>query len=497
MTLERSALFWTIICTGYLIVAYNSSGYYHWDEHYQIIEFANYKLGNSSAHDLAWEYTSAIRPSLQPGICYVIFKLFNIIGVTDPFVLALVLRLLTAALAILIIRIFINNTKSLINDRLTPLFVALSYMLWFLPFINVRYASETWSGLFFLLAAGLIQSGYYKRTMGSLLTVSFILGLSILFKYQCALLVVGVIFWLLFVDKQDIRKIVILTAVILLVLAFGFLTDRWMYGKFVFTIYNYFYINLIEGVASNYGTAPWYQIIFYILMEPGPIGLIILIAFGLVITCKPENLIIWSVTPYILAHMLIPHKELRFLFPLVNLVPFIIIYGYQQYNSVPMKPKHWIWTITLAILIFNNLTGLMIIASKGAGKAKIAIPEYISTHYKQRPVNLLYTNGANPYQEWDSPKNTFYLHKQMTPTPLETIWQTEFSSLLKEGYVNLLVVPATEMTGPETYQYLREKGFSPVYQNIPWIVQQINGWYDRNSNNDVITLFEYDDPGKD
>lgn len=35
----------TLALIVFITVAYNSSGYHHEDEHYQLIEFANYKLG--------------------------------------------------------------------------------------------------------------------------------------------------------------------------------------------------------------------------------------------------------------------------------------------------------------------------------------------------------------------------------------------------------------------------------------------------------------------
>lgn len=49
---------WLFACVFivYLIVAYNNTGFNNPDEHFQIIEFANYKLGLAMESDLAWEY---------------------------------------------------------------------------------------------------------------------------------------------------------------------------------------------------------------------------------------------------------------------------------------------------------------------------------------------------------------------------------------------------------------------------------------------------------
>jgi len=59
----------------YSITAYFSVGYYYFDEHYQILEFANIKLGLTETESLPWEYAAKIRPSIQPLIYVAIYKI--------------------------------------------------------------------------------------------------------------------------------------------------------------------------------------------------------------------------------------------------------------------------------------------------------------------------------------------------------------------------------------------------------------------------------------
>ena len=51
-----------------IITAFFSSGYYHFDEHFQILEFAGLKLKMTLATNLPWEYTYQMRPAIQPAI---------------------------------------------------------------------------------------------------------------------------------------------------------------------------------------------------------------------------------------------------------------------------------------------------------------------------------------------------------------------------------------------------------------------------------------------
>src|SRR5688572_24767330 len=98
-----------LVATGlYLITAWFSIGFHHFDEHYQILEFAGYKIGFNAADNLAWEFPSQIRPGLQPFLAFVLIKLLSLIQITDPFIQAFFIRCVSAAFSLLCIRFFVN-----------------------------------------------------------------------------------------------------------------------------------------------------------------------------------------------------------------------------------------------------------------------------------------------------------------------------------------------------------------------------------------------------
>lgn len=140
----------------YALTAYSSIGYFHADEQYQIIEFAGIIDGTNTAKDLAWEYNAQIRSAMQPAICCLIFKVCDFFSITNPYDKAFVIRLITGLLSVLAIYFFTNSCKNIILNKYRKLFLILSYFIWFLPFINVRFSSETWSGITLLLALALV-----------------------------------------------------------------------------------------------------------------------------------------------------------------------------------------------------------------------------------------------------------------------------------------------------------------------------------------------------
>lgn len=50
----------------FMITAFFSVGHLQSDEHFQVLKFAQYKLGKISANDLPWEFGEKMRPSIQP-----------------------------------------------------------------------------------------------------------------------------------------------------------------------------------------------------------------------------------------------------------------------------------------------------------------------------------------------------------------------------------------------------------------------------------------------
>lgn len=61
-------LIWLISLILHIFAGLNSAGVAHVDEHYQILEFVNYKLGLVSIDRLPWEFGFRMRAWIQPGL---------------------------------------------------------------------------------------------------------------------------------------------------------------------------------------------------------------------------------------------------------------------------------------------------------------------------------------------------------------------------------------------------------------------------------------------
>ena len=88
---------WLFIGLGlHVICALFSTGFFHFDEQWQILEFLGAKLGKTTYDVLPWEYRFKMRSWTQPGIYYLLFKPFIYFGMDNPFTLATIARLFSS-----------------------------------------------------------------------------------------------------------------------------------------------------------------------------------------------------------------------------------------------------------------------------------------------------------------------------------------------------------------------------------------------------------------
>lgn len=475
----------------YTITAYNSNGFYHADEHYQLIEFAGIKTGSNTPEDLTWEYHQEMRPALQPVICFLIFKALNAVGINDPYHLTFGLRLISGILTILVMSYFIKQVENWFQENfLKNAFSVLSYFLWFIPFLGVRFSSETWSGIMFLLSLAIYNNP--GKSFSKIIYIGVSLGLSFFFRFQAALLILGFVLWLIFIQKEKLIYFTRLALGFSLLLISGIILDTWFYGSLVFTPWNYLNNTILHGGTTGFGTSSWYYYFQKLIELPGIfIGIILLFALAINIFKFPKDIFVWSVVPFIIVHCILPHKEERFLFPIVFLFPFLIIRSYQIIK--PLLSKHKLVKIIYYILgivaILFNLIGLVAMAQKSAGIGRMAVTSYIHNHYKKEKTNLISCRWANPYNPWQSLPMKFYKEKELVYKHIDNLCELN-DSLIIEDAINLLTIRKADLENKECLVFLEKYNFRCEIQSIPLWQEKINSVYKGFENYDIIILYK-------
>lgn len=341
------------------ICSYFSVGFHHFDEHFQILEYANYKMGYSSASDLPWEFEAKIRPTLQPWITVFLWKISNLIFEFNPFQFAFFLRFLTAVMSIVALVGIRRSLLDSMDDISIKWYYRFSFLLWFMPFVMVRYSSETWSALFFGMAYSLILKG--KSNLINYFLVGFLFSISFWFRFQIAFMIFGLGLWLIFIKKEDFKHLVCMFfGFIALSLIFIYL-DTVFYNQLVFTPFNYFKETILIS-SKNFGSyGVWYYPLMFSLHLVPPISIIILLFSLKYFYQNPKSSLTWISISFVLPHFIISHKEIRFLFPLFVFLPLILSSFQNNFSFLIQKFK-----ITYQILIILNCVLLGFIMFKPA-----------------------------------------------------------------------------------------------------------------------------------
>lgn len=385
-----------------LLGAIFSDGFYHLDEHYQILEFASYKLGISGLHDMPWEFHEKMRPTIQPWIAYYTHRMLAGFGNNNPLVVAMALRLLSGILALFTIRILYQSLKKHFEDQYKFLLFGVGMLLWFNPYLLVRFSSENWGGMLFFIATALLVADDGFRTRNLWITGA-ILGISFFIRFQMAFAIFGIIGFLVYSRKISAKALLYLVSGGILAISFMVYLDYLFYETFVFTPWEYFKQNIILDKASNFGTEPWWMY-FGWLIEEAYLPVAAMIIFGLYQLLKNRELAIlnWIWIPFFVGHCLVGHKELRFFFPMIYLVPYAIIESWKKIASILSLNKTYIKITIVALLTWNF--GLYIYCSVTPAKSFVRM--YAEMRNIVEPNSVVYL-ASNKNENWNYPLKYF------------------------------------------------------------------------------------------
>ncbi len=504
---HTSRLIFFVVCLLSLVVfvltAIANYGYHHADELFQIIEYAGIKSGTFSPL-VAWEYGYHIRPMLQPAICLVFLKLFSLLSVTDPFTQALVMRLFASLLSYVVILLFVRSTVRKMSgsrDRLCYLVISLS--LWFVPYIACRFSSETFGGLFFLLALAMYFSGKEKRLYQILVGLFF--AFSFIFRFQMGVAIFGFALWSLFIDKCGWRCFLMpVSSFAVAYLLFGIGVDRWFYGEWVFAPYQYVKVNaevsgsIVSG--SMFGTSPWWFYFSNLLSYPSYfVGIPMAIAVIYLLVRQPKNPWLWCFLPFLAIHSLIGHKEMRFMFPMAFLFPAILMSAFLHVKEKLKGNRLWksVGYVLLVFFVAANLLGLWVNMTKSAGYQKLYLAKYINVHFNEQEVNIIHGPDANPYGPFGAISG-FYRNDYATMRNFTNIYG--MGLLLRQDAVNFFtcrkcdlekMVCTGEFEGKNPFDLLRKSGYEFVSQSVPKFTERLFRHYSGFDTGMILYVFRY------
>lgn len=403
---------WRSVLGALLLLAavWCSTGYHGEDEHHQTIGLALTRAHAPTAEAPVWEFGARIRGSALPWIATGVWQLTAAIGITDPFVITGLLRLITALLAFVVLRHALRAIGPSLSPPIRSALERVTWTLWWMPFLCVRFAAETWSGLWLLAGIALLVAP--AANARQLTWAGVCLAMAVWVRPPVAVAVAGVLAWWWTVRRPPRVALTQLILVAFAVLALSVLADSLFYRTPTCSIARYAALGITGHPDHEFGALPWwYYFPWVVKYAVPPVGLAILLAFGLLLWKDRRHPLVWAIVPFLILHMVVAHKEPRFLYPLAPLMPWLLVTGWRLWGT----HGHPVWgRIVRAVLIASNIPALLVATFTPAGNGRVAVAAYLQEHgHARSPVAVI-----APNEGWRIGVPRFY--RPSAPAPVVT-----------------------------------------------------------------------------
>ncbi len=365
------------------------------DEHFQVFEYIQWKFGAVPTAQMPWELPARMRPWLHISLFYPLEWISRHFLDLSPFTRATVHRACAAALALFTIRrLTLRDPKQLL----------LFATLFFVPWLDVRTSAEMLGG--WLLALGFVLDDDTRTDArdhrARLIAIGFVFGAAVVIRLMVAAMVSGLL--LFHARQRDWQRIVLLGTGVVLAAAVGVLCDRWGYGEFTCVAWNYVHQNLVLGKAVHFGSAPFYAYVPMLLEATGYLpGAVLLMALLVHWARRPLDKLTFMSAPFVLLHVCISHKELRFLFPLAPMMPAMLLSSWELL-------ARFAWSSALARAYLGLNLALALIGAFHDANLYVGLYAALFEHAPPKRALLYYEFRTDPLRPWTL-RPTYYIER--------------------------------------------------------------------------------------
>ena len=311
------ALDWRLVATILIaaavprvVLAVEDQGIFWPDEIFQSLEQAHRAVFGYGF--IPWEFREGARSWLFPGAFAVLWKIAAVMGVRSGAVLVLLAKLSMVAMALVGLYATIRIAERLGGGRAGALAGLLAATFPATLIFGHRCMAEMASGP--VLAVAVWQwlgAGRRRMFLSGLLT-----SLAIFLRYQNGLVTVGLLVALLAAKRR--RDAIMFVAGGAVGLLGGEILDWVTWGSPFHSLIAYVRYNLVQGKSAAYGVSSW---LYYFETAWSLTGLpSLVIAAGVIAAWGRTRALVAVAMAFVAVHCVVPHKEYRFLMPVVPLL---------------------------------------------------------------------------------------------------------------------------------------------------------------------------------
>lgn len=285
------------------------------DEYWQSLEVAhNFIFGYGYQ---TWEWRHSIRSAVYPLFISAQFQLLKLLKWDTVYMITTVPKLVQAALSAMGDYWTVMLSRTLFGHTGAGWTAYSLLCSWFLHYTASRTLTNVMEQTITSAALYLYPWGGQKQPSTSW-SYMWLVGMACMIRPTAAVM------WLPLIvlhlsrgvhSKGFLIRRIIFTGLV----CFGIqlLADRWFYGHYVVTPWNFVKLNWLRDIGAHYGTHPWH---WYFSMGLPAVLALQMVPFFLGIRANRCRLLVGVVIWHMLTLSLVSHKEFRFLLPIMPLV---------------------------------------------------------------------------------------------------------------------------------------------------------------------------------
>ncbi len=294
-----------------------------WDEVFQAIEPAHRLVYGYGL--VPWEIQLGMRSWLLPGVVAGLMEVSRLTGDGPDYYLPVIATSFAVLACAPVVCSFLWARRWF---GLAGAFAAAAVVAFApeLVYLGARTLSETVAGHLLVIGCFLMEPGYRVTSRRRLFSAGVLLGLVCLLRIHLAPAVAFVMLWTSWGAWRE--RLPALLAGGLTASAFGAALDWLTLGYPLASLWRNVLYNVVEGVSSDFGTAPWNSYLLGELGLWGSAGLFIIAAAMLGARRLP--VLLAAAVTIVAVHSGIAHKEYRFIYPAVLLIMVLAGLGIGQ-----------------------------------------------------------------------------------------------------------------------------------------------------------------------
>ncbi|CAP24199.1 Protein CBG02293 [Caenorhabditis briggsae] len=348
------------------------------DEVYQSAEVAHHLVYNTG--HLSWEWRHSLRSFFHPALIALILKVLKILSLDTQYLVYHVPRLAHALLFALSDLSFYKTCLRLCKTKGIAENSFITYLSsWFVFYCAPRTLSNSLETSLTLIALNWFP---FERSYKGITWPYIAFGVvTVVIRPTVAL--IWIVFGLhhLYYNPRPFRSLLrTVLPVALPILTITVIIDSWAYGKPTIPLWNFLQFNVVQGGSSLFGVHPWH---WYITSgAPAVLTVQLLPIFVGIVgpsIFRPTLLPLIATLFYITVHSLLPHKEQRFLLPII---PLLCIYAGGAFQGL----KKWRGSAIVAMVTIN--IGIAIFTSRYHQVGPFAAPRRIMEEWRDHHGTL-------------------------------------------------------------------------------------------------------------